>query len=88
MAKEPKINPHSAQTQLIEALDFTGTQRQVDALMKAVLHDNTLNENKIRFIQEQLHDQRYQINPKIIVRKMFEHLDNHDIEQAELSVEL
>lgn len=88
MAKEPKSNPHSAQEQLLDALDFTGTQKQVDALMKTVLHDNTLNENKIRFIQEQLHDQRYQINPKIIVRKMFEHLDSHDIEQAELSVEL
>ena len=88
MAKEPKINPHTAQTQLLEALDFTGTQRQVDALMKAVLHDNTLNENKIRFIQEQLHDQRYRINPKIIAKKMFEYLYSYDIEQAEMSVEL
>lgn len=88
MAKEPKKNHLSIQAQLLDTLDFTATQKQVDTLMKNVLHDNTLNENKIRFIQEQLHDQRYQIHPKIIAKKMFDHLDNSDLLPAELSVEV
>jgi anti-sigma28 factor (negative regulator of flagellin synthesis) len=88
MAKKPHITHQSVQAQLLKTLDFTETQKQVDTLMKNVLHDNTLNENKIRFIQEQLHDQRYQIHPKMIAKKMFEHLDSSDLTQAELSVEV
>lgn len=87
MAKKRQQTPPSAKPQFLDNLDFTASQKQVDALMKNVLHDNTLNENKIRFIQEQLHDQRYHINPKIIVKKMFEHLDNSDVTPLEVSVE-
>lgn len=88
MAKKPNNNHQSVQAQLLKTLDFTATQKQVDTLMKNVLHDNTLNENKIQFIQEQLHDQRYQINPKLIAKKMFDHLDSSDLTQAEMSVEV
>lgn len=88
MAKKIHITHQSVQAQLLKTLDFTETQKQVDTLMKNVLYDNTLNENKIRFIQEQLHDQRYQVHPKIIVKKMFEHLDSSDLTQEELSVEV
>ena len=78
MPKKMNKNEHSAKNYFLSDLDFTQTQKQVDALMKAVLQDNTINANKIQFIQEQLHDQRYQINPKTIVNKMFEHLDNSE----------
>lgn len=78
MAKKEQIKTPALQSQLLEKLDFTATQKQVDDLMKTVLYDNILNKNKIRFIQEQLHDQRYQINPKIIANKMFEHMENAD----------
>lgn len=78
MPKKMQINEHSVKAKFLKNLDFTETQKQVDALMKTVLQDNTINANKICFIQEQLHDQRYQINPKIIVNKMFEHLDNNE----------
>lgn len=90
MAKKESKNPTSLQSQLLEKLDFTTTQRQVDTLMKIILHDNTLNEHKICFIQEQLQDLRYQINPKIIAHKMFEHLDSKDLDRAphEISVEV
>ena len=88
MAKNPQNYPHSAQEKLLDNLDFSATQKQVDALMKTVLHDNTLNENKICFIQEQLNDQRYQVHPKIIAKKMFEHLDNSDLPRIEETVEV
>ena len=38
--------------------------------MRSVLHETSQNENKIRFIKELLHDQRYQINPKLIASEM------------------
>lgn len=78
MPKKLEKNEHSVNAQFLNNLDFSTSQKQVDALMKTVMQDNTNNATKIRFIQEQLHDQRYQINPKIIVRKMFEHLDNNE----------
>ncbi|MCX7091031.1 MAG: hypothetical protein NTU48_06235 [Legionellales bacterium] len=80
MAKKDQEKAPALHAQLLEKLDFTTTQKQVDALMKTVLYDNTLNKNKLRFIQEQLHDQRYQIHPKIIVNKMFEHMESVDSE--------
>jgi transcriptional regulator CtsR len=80
MAKKEQKQTSALHAQLLEKLDFTATQKQVDDLMKTVLCDNILNKNKIRFIQEQLHDQRYQINPKIIANKMFEHMENADSE--------
>lgn len=86
MAKKDSKKPTSLQSKLLEKLNFTETQRQVDALMKTIVHDNTLNENKIYFIQEQLQDLRYQINPKIIVHKMFEHLDSTDLDRTHLEI--
>ncbi len=80
MAKKNQKQAPSLHAQLLDKLDFTSTQKQVDALMQTVFYDNSLNKNKIRFIQEQLHDQRYQINPKIIIYKMFEHMDSIDLE--------
>ncbi|MGV3739906.1 MAG: flagellar biosynthesis anti-sigma factor FlgM [Gammaproteobacteria bacterium] len=88
MPKKIRLNAQSVGTQFLSNLDFTESQKQVDALMKAVLQDNTINANKIRFIQEQLHDQRYQINPKIIANKMFEHLDNTDIAPEEITMQM
>lgn len=81
----PKKNQEQAPfvaRELSEKLDFSNTQKQVDALMKSVLSNHTLNKNKVNFIQEQLHDQRYQINPKIIAHKMFEHLEDADLAAA------
>lgn len=80
MTKKEQKQTSALHAQLLEKLDFTATQKQVDDLMKTVLYDNILNKNKIRFIQEQLHDQRYQINPKIIANKMFEQMKNADSE--------
>jgi hypothetical protein len=88
MAKKQQNPASLAKPQFLEKLDFTASQKQVDALMKTVLHDNTLNEHKICFIQEQLHDHRYQINPKIIAKKMFEHLDSRDLKPEEASLEV
>lgn len=94
MAKKPRLqdatlsleNPLSHQ--ILDQLDFSETQKQVAALMKSVLHETTLNENKICFIKEQLNDQRYQINPKIIAEKLLECADNPDLAATELSVEV
>ena len=55
---------------LDERLDFTESRQQVTTLMRSVLHETSQNENKIRFIKELLHDQRYQINPKLIASEM------------------
>lgn len=81
MAKNVTANPDqemstTAQNRLIDQLDFSNTQRQVDSLMKTVLHETNLNENKIRFIKEQLSDQRYQINAKMIASKLLEYADD------------
>lgn len=86
MAKKNQEQAPSLHAQLLDKLDFTSTQKQVDALMQTVFYDNSLNKNKIRFIQEQLHDQRYQINHKIIVYKMFEHMDSIDLEAVSVEV--
>ncbi|PJD90644.1 MAG: hypothetical protein CK424_08200 [Legionella sp.] len=93
MAKKPSLQdatlslentlPH----QILEHLDFSETQKQVAALMKSVFHETTLNENKIRFIKEQLHDQRYQINPTIIAEQLLQCVDNTDLSTTELTVE-
>lgn len=92
MAKNPsKHLAHmeaSSSTPFLDNLDFTATQKQVETLMQTVLHENMLNENKIRFIKEQLNDKRYQINPKMIITKMFEHIDNTDVTPAELPAEV
>ncbi|MCR9191559.1 MAG: flagellar biosynthesis anti-sigma factor FlgM [Gammaproteobacteria bacterium] len=89
MAKKPQQQSaqesleNAIQQSLLEQLDFTTTQKQVDALMKSVLHDTTLNANKIKFITEQLHDKRYQVNAKNIAEKMLEHVDKLDVAPAE-----
>ncbi len=89
--KPPKHATHmetASPTPFLDKLDFTATQKQVETLMQTVLHENMLNENKIRFIKEQLNDKRYQINPKMIIAKMFEHIDNTDVSPAELPAEV
>ncbi len=94
MAKKPRLHDStlSLETplshQILDQLDFSETQKQVAALMKAVLHETTLNENKICFIKEQLNDHRYQVNPKIIAEKLLECVDNPDLTATELSVEV
>lgn len=87
MAKTSPINPQSSPEKLRGALDFTASQKQVNDLMKTVFQDNTLNEHKIQFIQEQLHDKQYHINPNLIAAKMFEHLNRQDINESEISLE-
>jgi len=79
MPKKTQEQAPSLPHQLSDKLDFSATQKQVDSLMKNVLSHHTMHKNKLRFIQEQLHDQRYQINPKIIAHKMFEHVEDSDL---------
>lgn len=80
MAKKPTMNSpliHRAEVvlpqEILDNLDFTATQKQVDTLMQTVLHDTSLNENKVQFIKEQLADGRYEVHPKIIASKLLEY---------------
>ena len=88
MPKKTQLNKESINNPCLQHLDFTETQKQVDALMKTVCHDNTIHAHKIRFIHEQLQDQRYIINTNIIAQKMFEDWDNSEWTAAEISSEV
>lgn len=68
----------------MESLDFTDTQKQLDAL-KAIIFDITeANTAKIEFIKEELANDRYQIRNHHIAEQMLEYTIHYLEEEVEM----
>ena len=81
--QKKKIKNHTSSVphQLLTSLNFTDSARQLEELKSLIFNTPDLNEGKIELLKEEIASGRYEVQSKMIAKKLVEF--QHLISQAE-----